>query len=156
VLRGVPYVPMEAFIHGVHRIIMEVIVVDVIPKGVEIKVDTVLVVRINLVGVDVITGGVVEADSFEKVIGYGVAGYGVVIIDAAVHPVLSIIGDDIVLNQVVGPNDHHPIIRVFSNDVAVRDDASTAVFRFYSGVVVEVDLIVEDGRIVAVIIHKDA
>ena len=140
--RCIPYVPMEAFIHGIHRIVMEIIVVDVIAEGVEIKVDAVLVVFKNLVGVNVIISGIVKADSFEKIVGYHITRNSIILIDAAVHPILSIIGDDIVLDGVVGSNDHHPIIDVFSDDIAASDNASTAVLHFYPRVVVEVDLIV--------------
>ena len=133
---------MEAFIHGIHRIIMEIIVVDVIPEGVEIKVDAILVISKNLVGVNVIIGGIVETDSFEKIVGYHIIGHGVILIDAAVQPILSIIGNDIVLDRVVGSNDHHTIVGVFTNDIAVGENASAAVLYFYSRVVIEVDLIV--------------
>jgi hypothetical protein len=121
---------------------MEIIVVDVIPKGVEIKIDAVLVVFKNLVGINVIIGGIVKADSFEKIVSYNITRHGVVLIDAAVHPILSIIGDDIVLDGVVRSNDHHTIIGVFSDDIAVGDNAATAVLHFYPRVVVEIDLIV--------------
>jgi hypothetical protein len=133
---------MEAFIHGIHWIVMEIIVVDVIPEGVEVKVDPVLVVFKNLVGVNVIIGGIVEADSFEKIVSDNITRHGVILIDTAVHPVLPIIGNDIVLDRVVGSNDHHPIISIFSDDIAVGDNASTAVLHFYPRVVVKVDLIV--------------
>ena len=44
-------------------IIMEIVIVDIIPNGEEIKVDAILVVIKDFIGVDVISCGVVKSDS---------------------------------------------------------------------------------------------
>jgi hypothetical protein len=152
---GVPLIPMDAFIHRIDGVVVEVVVINIISDREKIKVDTILKVVENLVGVNGIVGGVVETNPRKGVEPYGIPGDGVIVVGAAVHPVLLVAQDDVVLNGIGRSDDHHPVIDVFTDAIVVFDDAPATVLRLEPRIIIAVELIMEDGRVIAVIIHID-
>lgn len=91
---------MLAFVHGVDGVVVVVVVVDAVLFGEKVEVGAVVVV-VNIVGEEVVLGGVVESYASEEVVVYGVALYGVVVVCGEIQAVFVVVCDGVGLYVVV-------------------------------------------------------
>jgi hypothetical protein len=108
---------------------MEIVIINRIINSKEIKVDAILAVVVDFVGVDIISCRVIESDSCKGVKSNGVTGDGVVVISAEIHPIFFIVGDGVPLYCIAGANDHEAIIRVSSNRISVSNYCPATIFQ---------------------------